>query len=247
MAAFLKAFDEAAKRWLFCFTHPDDEIAIAAWMRRLVKSGADVWAGWSVSDSVREGEARKAMAHLGVSDSNLFFHAMQDKGACDRLAELASLWKESLAAVQPDRIVVCAYECGHIDHDSTNFAVTKANSGVPQFEFPLYHTYLTRTPIINRFADTEGEEVLALSEEEWALKKTVSRMYPSQNIAGLLVWYTLWGWFRGRPPSLCRTERMRRQTHFDFTTPNLPKALAEKVKASHTWKRWEKAIDRSGL
>ncbi len=243
----MSAFDPDPRyRWLFCFTHPDDEIAIAAWMRRLAGSGAEVWAGWSVSNPTREAEARAVMRFIGVSEERLFFFDAPDGDACAHLASLRDRWAEAIRLANPSRIAVCAFECGHLDHDSTNFAVARAvasiGDGREVYEFPLYHTYLTRVPVLNRFADPTGEEVLQLSPEEWSLKRKVCRMYPSQNIGSLLVWYTLWGWVRLRPPALCRTERMRRQTHFDFTTPNLLEPLRSRVERSEKWRRWLRCV-----
>ncbi|MBA3725738.1 MAG: PIG-L family deacetylase [Armatimonadetes bacterium] len=231
------------QRWLFAFTHPDDEISIGAWMRRLVQAGADVWAGWSVTDPVRAAEGTSVIEKLGAPKERLFYHGMPDKGACEHLPELASLWSSAIERAKPERIALGAFECGHIDHDSTNFAVHRACDGrIPMLEIPLYHTYLTRTPVLNRFADPRGEEVLGLEPEEWRLKREVSRMYKSQNIGRLLVYATAWGWMKGRPPALCRTERMRLQTHFDYETPNLPEPLRSRVMATETWRRWAACV-----
>lgn len=257
----MKLFDlDPSLSWLFCFTHPDDEIAIIAWMRRLVASGAEVWAGWSVTDATREAEARAVMRGIGVRKERLFFHGMPDRCACDRLTELTEAWADAVRRARPDRIVVGAFECGHIDHDSTNFAVSRAliHCGIESFnslntprvegvkslvlEIPLYHTYLSRIPVINRFADPAGEEVLHLNPSEWGLKRRVSRSYPSQNIGWLLFWYTLFGWLKVSPPALCRTERLREGAHSDYSTPNLPEPLCSRVRRCKTWDRWRKAV-----
>jgi LmbE family N-acetylglucosaminyl deacetylase len=239
----MKAFDlDPNHRWLFAFTHPDDEIAIIAWIRRLARAGATVYAGWSVSNPTRESEARAVFDSIGVSQDRLFFFRAPDGSACEHLRDLVENWSDVLTVAQPTRIAACAFECGHLDHDSTNFAIHHARQrrcpSVPQFEIPLYHTYLTKVPVLNRFAQPDGEEVLPLTEEEWHLKRRISRAYPTQNIGSLLVWYTIWGWVRFRPPALCRTERMRLQTHFDYTTPNLPSPLRERVQRSPKWRRW---------
>ncbi len=236
-------------RWLFCFTHPDDEISICAWIKRLTSSGANVWAGWSVSNPVRESEARQVMKMLDVPQKRLRYYGKPDKGACDHLPELVSDWAEFIDEVRPSRIAIGAFECGHIDHDATNFAVSHAlrltnHVSSPLLEIPWYHTYLTRVPVLGRFADPTGEEVLTLGDEERRLKWRVARMYPSQNIASLLVWYTALTWAKFRTIDLRRTERMRLQAHFDYFRPNLPSTLARKVEKSETWARWVNAIER---
>lgn len=239
---------DPTKTWLFCFTHPDDEISICAWMRRLVRSGADVWAGWSVSDPVREAEGRRAMSEIGVQQDRLMFFRFPDKGACDHLPGLSSSWASLIEKCCPHRIAIGAFECGHLDHDSTNFAVRKAldalGANVPMLEIPLYHTYLTRIPTINRFATDEPQEILTLQREEQRFKWKIAKMYESQNISSLLVWYTLLSFAKLRPVGLRKTERFRLQTHFDYMKPNLPKPLAQKVVESSTWKRWREAVSR---
>lgn len=244
--AAVTAFDpNASHRWLFCFTHPDDEISIAAWIARLTQFGAKVWVGWSVTDDVRAAEGRRVMSRLGVAPDRLFRFNMPDGECCDHLGELTSAWTYALDAANPTRIAVGAFECGHLDHDSTNFAVHNANgAGVPIFEIPFYHTYLSRIPVINRFADGGGE-VIDLNHGERKLKKEVAGSYPGQNIASLLRWYTAYRAVTLRPAILCATERMRLQTHFDYLEPNLPPALAARVKRSAKWARWVSGVNAS--
>ncbi len=238
-----KAFDTGVKKWLFCFTHPDDEISIIAWMKHLVDAGADVYAGWSVSNPVREREAVAMMESIGVKRDNLFFFDMPDGDACDHFEKLVESWEWAIEVADPRRIVVGAFECGHIDHDTTNAAVYRASKGrLPMFEVPFYHTYLTRIPVINRFADPLGEEVLILSPEDRRLKIRASKAYPSQNIGSLLRWYTLLGICKLSPPGLARTERMRLQTHFDYSIPNLPDPLRTRVEASAKFQRFKRAV-----
>jgi LmbE family N-acetylglucosaminyl deacetylase len=242
MEARMKAFDINVDRWLFCFTHPDDEISIVAWIRRLCKAGRSVHCCWSVSNAVREMEARRMLTALGVPDENLHFYDAPDGHACDRLADLILFYREAIRVARPQRIAVGAFECGHIDHDSTNFAVAHANEGdLPIFEIPFYHTYLTRIPVINRFADPKDEQVIELTDEEARIKVNASRAYPSQNIGRLLYWYTVLNIVKLKPAALCSTERMRLQSHFDFTSPNLPEPLRNRVAASEKFRRFVKS------
>lgn len=244
----MKLFDPNPQlRWLFCFTHPDDEISICAWMKRLTQSGADVWASWSVSNAIREAEARAVMEQLGVTQEKLFFFQFPDGDLCDYVGELTHSLHEIVTKIHPDRIAVGAFECGHLDHDSTNFSVYQAIKNISQsnlilLEIPFYYTYLTRIPVINRFADPEGEEILFLAQEERNLKIQVSKSYPSQNIGKLLFWYSIYGWLKLKPPQLPCTERLRLHTHDNYSIPNLPFPLRDKVQASSKWKRWLSAI-----
>jgi LmbE family N-acetylglucosaminyl deacetylase len=167
-----------------------------------------------------------------------FFEA-PDGDACDHISEMIDFAKSVIEKAQPERIALGAFECGHIDHDSTNVAVARANQQrVPMFEIPYYHTYLTRVPVINRFADPSGEEIIQLTKEEQKLKIRASRAYKSQNIGSLLFWYTVLGWAKFSPVALCKTERMRLQAHFDYSIPNLPTRLRDQVLVSGKFRRF---------
>lgn len=239
----MKAFDIGVKRWLFFFTHPDDEISIVAWIKRLCDAGATVHCAWTVSKPIREAEARAMVGSLGVPQENMHFFEAPDGNACDHIPEIIEFAKGVIATAQPDRIALGAFECGHIDHDSTNVAVAHANQQrAPMFEIPFYHTYLTRIPVINRFADPSGEEVIQLSQEERALKIRASRGYKSQNIGSLLFWYSALSLIKLKPQALYKTERMRLQTHFEFNTPNLPDSLKTQVFRSAKYRRFASVV-----
>ena len=63
----MTAFDtDPGIRRLFCFTHPDDELGIAVWVRRLTAAGAGVHLSWTHRTDAREREAREAAKVLGV-------------------------------------------------------------------------------------------------------------------------------------------------------------------------------------
>jgi LmbE family N-acetylglucosaminyl deacetylase len=240
----VKAFDlSTSERWLFCLTHPDDELSIAAWIRRLVESGVDVSLCWTHSTPEREAEARAAAGLLGVPQDRLAFLAAPDGRALDEIPRLMPLLCDLLRRFGPTRIACGAFECGHLDHDATNFVVHSTFDG-PIFEIPWYHTYAMAIQRVNRFADPVGEEVIELSTEERRLKTELSGMYPSQRIRDLLVWYGVWQTLRFRDADLLGTERMRLQTHFDYATPNLPERLAQGVRRTSAWGRWLEATNR---
>jgi LmbE family N-acetylglucosaminyl deacetylase len=238
----MRLFDaEPTLRWLFCMTHPDDEISICAWIRRLVKNGNTVYLSWTHSNPVREREARAVALILGVPQSNLYFHAAADGSACHQIPDLLPNFRKMIATVQPDRIACGAFEQGHIDHDTTNFLVNHTYDG-PVLEIPFYHTYTKRLQTLNRFSDPRGQEILELEPDERDLKKMIARQYPSQNIWNVLLWYEVWQKTRLRPTELPRTERMRLQRHHNFLRPNHPPRLALRVMRSKTWRRWREAI-----
>jgi hypothetical protein len=238
------AFDPDPKiRWLFCLTHPDDELAIAAWMRRLAASGAEVFASWTHSNCEREREARAAMEILGVRQDRLRFFGATDGRVLEEAPELIPKFREWLSEVCPDRVVCGAFEQGHIDHDATHFIVTRSFKG-PLLETPLYHTYAQRIPTINRFAIGSVEEIIELSGEERRLKTVLASCYPSQRIRKLLIWYQVWRAATMRPAGLLDSERLRVAAEVDYTAPALPPSLAARVVRSPNWQRWEAAMRR---
>lgn len=231
-------------RWLFCMTHPDDEISICAWMRRLVRQGNPVYVSWTHSIPVREQEARDVARMIGIPQEHLLFHGATDGSVCDEMGALRPTFQAMMDQVKPDRVACGAFEQGHLDHDATNWLVHQTFPG-PVLEIPFYHTYLTRLQRLNRFSDPRGQHILPLEPDEQRFKKAIARQYPSQNIWRVLLGYEAWQTVQLRKIELAKTERMRYQTHSDFLNPNHPERLADAVRKSASWRRWEAAVRRA--
>lgn len=196
---------------------------------------------WSHSNPVREAEARKVAAMMGVPDSRLRFFGAPDGGVLEAIPTLLPEYREWIAGVAPDRIACGAFEQGHLDHDSTNFLVNQCFDG-PVFEIPFYHAYLRAYMRINRFADPSGEAVLELTQDEQRFKKRVAKAFRSQRIWWNLWWYEAWEALRFRPIELVKSERMRLQTHRDWLVPNLPEPLRTQVQKCARWEQWLSTI-----
>lgn len=233
-------------RWAFCMTHPDDEISICAWIKRLVENGNEVFLSWTHSKPSRESEARAAATLMGLRQDHLKFFGARDGHVVDQIVELHDPFRAWFAETKPDRVCCGAFEQGHLDHDATNYIVNHAFRG-PILEIPFYHTYLAKLQRINRFADSRGEEVRSLDREEQAFKKLVAKQYPTQNIWTLLLLYEVLQGSKLKRGELAQSERMRLQTHKDFLSPNLPPRLAGRVRGCEKWKRWEAAIGSLGV
>jgi LmbE family N-acetylglucosaminyl deacetylase len=232
---------DPALTWLFCMTHPDDEISICAWIHRLAANGNRVYMSWTHSNPIREHEARKVAKLLSVPDDHLFFFQATDGSVCDEVPALLPRFRQMIESIRPDRVCCGAFEQGHLDHDATNYLVAHSFDG-PVFEIPFYHTYLTRIQKINRFSFPDGEEVHYLNLQEQLLKKRVARQYPSQNIWSVLLSYEVWQRARLKPIELAKSERMRLQSHRDFRKPNHPPRLAYRIRRCKSWRRWRKAL-----
>ena len=232
-------------RWLFCLTHPDDELSVAVWIRRCVRNGCEVWLSWTHATPVRESEARAVAHMLGVPLERLTFHGGTDGSVCDEMGTLLSSFRAMMDRVRPDRVVCGAFEQGHLDHDATHWLVTHAFDG-PVLEAPFYHVYTGRVQTMNRFSDPTGQETIRPTLEERAFKRHLARQYPSQNIWSVLLWYELvHQGARLRPFRLAFSERLRLWPGGSYHRPAHGLGLARKVRRSAKWRRWLRALRRA--
>lgn len=235
------AFDpDPNLRWLFAMTHPDDEISIIAWLQELARNGNEVWLSWTHHNPIREAEARRVAERLGVPQERLLFHGATDGEVCDELLRLREPFQAMIEQVKPDRVVAAAFEQGHLDHDATNWLIHQAFTGAI-YEVPLYYSYLTRLPRVNRFADPSREEQYVLTPEQRKVKIETAKSYPSQRIWVNMVFAEMRSRLVG-DGSLVASERLRLQTSTDFTQVALPEPLASRVRTSTSWQRWLAAI-----
>lgn len=241
----MKALDfSPALRWLFCFAHPDDELAVAVIMRRLVLSGATVHAAWFHSTPKRRAESEAAADMIGLGPAKTFLDFPDGKFVDDfaTLIDAVSRIAESFA---PDRVVCASFEQGHLDHDALNFAVSKAFGG-PIIEFPEYWPYTPRVRTMNRFANPVGEEVLQLKREEQDWKRRLARSYPSQGIRSYIGWYELWTRLKLKPAKLIETERVRLQPKLNYSIPAHEERMRQRIIRTRQWKTWSEALSKLG-
>ena len=238
----MSAFEVGAgERVLFALCHPDDEMAVIAFMRRLRATGIPVRVTWSHSTPIRQEESTAVMERIGIDESALTFFGAPDKGITEGLQELRERMGAVVGSFKPTRVVTHAFEQGHLDHDATNLLVNLCFNG-PVYEAPYYHTYMTKFPVINRFSDPLDEECIDLSREEQAFKRSLIEMYPSQTIARNVRAYEFFHALTMRKARMFERERLRLQTHKDFLTPNHPPALAGRVAQSEPWAAWVRAV-----
>lgn len=238
----MKAFElDHKQKWLFCMTHPDDEISICAFIKRLTESGHEVFLSWTHSTAPRQQEGTKAATnYLGVRKDQIFTLEATDGEIAFEMPDLLPKFQTLLEDIRPDRICCGAFEQGHIDHDSTNLMVNTLYTG-PVLEIPFYHTYTTRFQTMNDFATKDKGERLNLTSEETKFKIEFAKQFPSQTIWRNLVAYEAWQALQRKPVELSKRELMRFQSHKNFLQPNLPEPLAHRVKNHKTWQRWTEA------
>ena len=240
----MKAFEVGKdERILFVFTHPDDELALASFIKRNNDGGVPVRIIWTHSTPVRKAESVAAMHSIGLQGSQMHFFSAPDGNVVSEVQTLEEPLRQIIAEFKPSRIVTHAFEQGHIDHDATNLLVNRCFDG-PIFEAPFYHTYLTKFPCIYRFSSPVGEERIELTPSERREKKKLVHYFPSQTVKRNVVVYELAHAITLRKPPLFQYERMRLQTHKDYLAPNHPEPLASRVRRSATWKRWVAEVQK---
>ncbi len=146
---------------LFVFAHQDDEIAMAARIAHVLRSGGSVSCvyltdgeGRGAASHVRDEESRRVLTHLGVDLGRVHFLGSRAGIPDGRLVEHLGRALDLLEGAVPERVdeVYClAWEGGHQDHDASHLvavAFARRRRIVERcFELPLYHGYDTLAPL----------------------------------------------------------------------------------------------------
>jgi len=149
---------------LFVFAHQDDEIAAAARIAFLVRSGATISCafltdgqGRGATSAARDEESRHVLRRLGVDLARVHFIGSEERipdGSLVEHLEGADSLLEQRVRERVDEVWCLAWEGGHQDHDASHlvalaFAVRR---GVPCFELPLYHGHELRGALFQTLA-----------------------------------------------------------------------------------------------
>lgn len=180
---------------LFLLAHHDDELFIAATMRRLARQG-QLTALWLTQGGLgaarRRQESVAAMDILGVPRRRLLYMRLPDNHLLDFLPEIAERLRRLLYRLRPASVFVPAYEGGHQDHDTVQLAAALALARLePEsgwqprlYEFPLYHWRPGSLPAVGRLpevaAASAGQTPLKLQDR--LLKQKLARVYASQRL-----------------------------------------------------------------
>lgn len=175
---------------LFLFAHHDDELFVAALLRRLAAGRAPVICAWLTRGGLgareREAESVRAMAILGIPRDDLYFFRLPDGGVLDHLDEIVGRLKRLMQGRDFRSVFVPAFEGGHLDHDTAQLAVALALKEQPGainlFEFPLYNRYETRLLRVGEFIpDATPVRWTPVKFRDRLLKRKLSRVFASQR------------------------------------------------------------------
>ncbi|HYG97914.1 MAG TPA: PIG-L family deacetylase [Terriglobales bacterium] len=194
-------------RTLVLVAHPDDETVGCGALLQRMREPIVVFATdgapedeffWNKYGSrlryarVREDEARRALATIGVSEVKFLGSQPlpSGEGICDQqlhehLGDACVRLTTIIRRHRPEAILTLAYEGGHPDHDACGilgFSMGK-HHGLPVWEFPLYHRNSRESLILQRFVipDDSYEAVLEITPDELAQKTLMLQAYESQQ------------------------------------------------------------------
>ncbi|HEX6099549.1 MAG TPA: PIG-L family deacetylase [Thermoanaerobaculia bacterium] len=140
---------------LFVFAHQDDEIAAAARIAYLVRSGATITCvyltngeGRGAPSAIRDEESRRVLRHLGADLARIHFAGSEERipdGALVEQLDRALALLESRVPETVDEVWCLAWEGGHQDHDAAHLVAVAfaARRGLLErtFELPLYRRH----------------------------------------------------------------------------------------------------------
>jgi len=253
-------FGDTPKNIAVCLTHPDDEMFMCALIQRLIQNGHRLWLSWTHSNSIREVEAREFARLLKIPQEQLLFFKAPDGEVCEMMLELVQPYESWFHKVDPQFVIVGAFEQGHLDHDATHWVVTQAllkrarstqSGSAKLIEIPFYHSYLRRLQKLNCFANPEfaPTQTVVLSRQERKLKKQAARLYPSQNIRKILVSHEWIATKVLRSESMLQREVFREVSlrTIDYRKPAQNPRIGAKVAKSASWNRWIVAVTNAEL
>lgn len=232
----------AGHRWLFLLAHPDDEMAVLAWIRRLDQAGGSIRCVWLHSTPVREAESRTVLREAGLSDDALEFWQFPDGDTVDHLDEILEKLKQVVEEYRPTRAMTLAFEQGHLDHDTANLCLRIAFKGV-LFEWPMYHGYYREFMHLNTFVGEGKPAEIELNAWEKAWKQRMVSVFRSQTMKRNLLLYRLFCLLTLRPFLMDQRETARLMTWTDYRRPNLDDENREKVLGCARWARWRKQTE----
>lgn len=197
--------------WLFLFAHPDDDVLVAGSIYELVARGNRVELAWLTDSSSLGGRLRRqaecrGVAHvLDVPQDRVHFLDLPSLEMVPNLENGAATLTQFISAIGPTRVMVVAFEAGHIDHDCVNFltyeARHRASLPFPIYEYPLY-TGHGGWFHVNRFFSPHERQTL--SPEALQRKRLSLHLYASQwPYMAVARWVTgnrLWEPYRLCPP-----------------------------------------------
>jgi LmbE family N-acetylglucosaminyl deacetylase len=191
---------------LYVLAHFDDEYGAFPLLLRDQREGRSPWLLYVADYASRElsqrrlAETRRFIASLGL-DAQRVVHVGGGTGVLDgnvyedlHVAH-AALEETLLQIGDVERLVICAWEGGHQDHDACAalaVALSRRSGGViPIDQFSLYNARKTPSPLFRATAPIPENGPLkrvAMTSSDWLRYGAAVRFFPSQTKTWLGLW-----------------------------------------------------------
>ncbi|MES2341267.1 MAG: PIG-L family deacetylase [Pseudomonadota bacterium] len=192
--------------------HFDDEYFATPLIRRIVDMEAEqrfLYLADYASPALaarRMAETRAYLADLGVPPEQVI-HVGRGSGALDgelyrHLPQLRELLAAELSRIgEVDRLIVTAWEGGHMDHDACAALAVRLSDGAPVEQFSLYNGPRLPGSLFRAGAPLaeNGPRIrVRLSLPEWLAFAAGVRRFPSQARTWLGLWPVMFANYLGR-------------------------------------------------
>jgi LmbE family N-acetylglucosaminyl deacetylase len=229
-------------RVLGVFAHPDDEVFCAGTLRALLEAGRTVELLYLHSTPTRAQENQCAVRLLGLKADQVRYYSASDGNFHRELESIIQTLRSEFDRFEPDTVLVPAFEQGHPDHDSLNFAIRKAFGG-QVLETPLYGPYCKRVQLMGCFGDQREAVTFRMGDTVLLLKSRMLSCYPSQSLKH---W---WALYRLKEAALRGKAQLGAVEYWaevpksrDYSEPMVPAKLKEVVRLSPRWLEWQNAV-----
>ncbi|RAK57865.1 PIG-L deacetylase family protein [Phenylobacterium deserti] len=190
---------------VYVLAHFDDEYGAVPLIREAARAGTDQWflyvADYRTPElaAVRLAESQRFLAHLGIEASRVV-HVGKGSGAFDGdvHAALPAAYEQLRATARSlpalDRLVVTAFEGGHMDHDMCAlmaWELSRELGGAPIEQFGLYNGLGLAGPLFHGampIPQNGPVRRVKVTFGEWLSWAASVRFYPSQA----KTWVGLW-------------------------------------------------------
>jgi LmbE family N-acetylglucosaminyl deacetylase len=229
-----------SERVLAVFPHPDDEMPLIFSLGQ--RDPARTALVWLHSTRRRRAESLSVLTAQGLGDAFVRFGEFPDGRMALCVGEMADWLREVGESFRPDRVVLPAFEQGHMDHDSGHVAGRLAFD-IPADEYPLYHAYGDRLLTVNTFAPIGGpERRRILTARERRRKRWLLRAYRSQRVALHGDLFHALSLVRVRSQSPFRQESVRAVTHASYDLPAHRSVRVAQISLRPAWRAWLSAV-----
>ena len=237
---------------LFLLAHHDDEVFCAGHLSRALTSGRPVRLLWATAGGLaparrRVAEGLRVREALGLPAGAAADLLLRDQHAVEHVHVIVREVVRLVDRAEEIVVFVPAYEGGNPDHDAVNLAAAlavRARPGLRVLEFSMYRRGAygldVQSPVAPAATPPEPFDVLSLTDDDLALRRTLARANASQLAVSLAPLLTL-----ARLAGRGRAEPARPLPAHDYTIPPHRGSLLYELYTPWRFAAWSAAGGRA--